>query len=161
VSARGEREAPGLNVEVHASRTLACALVIAHVAAAGAVIVAVPQWYGRVAACAVLVANACWSLRRHAWLLAPRAVVALEFHGESECAIRQHDGSCVACYVLGSSHVSSWLIVLRLETPGRCLARYVVLAHDSIAFDRFRRLRVRLRWTRPHGEGIEAGNAPL
>jgi hypothetical protein len=150
-----------LHVAVHASRTLACALVAAHLAAAGAVIVAVPQWSARVAACVVIFANACWSLRRHAWLLAPRAVVELEFRGESECALRQRDGRRVTCYVRGSSHVSTGLVVLHLETPGRRLARYVVLAPDSIASDRFRRLRVRLRWASPHQAGIAARNAPL
>ena len=161
MSAGGEREVPGLHVAVRSSRTLACALVIAHLAAAGAVIVAVPQWSARVAACVVIFANACWSLRHHAWLRAPRAVVALEFRGESECALRQRDGRRVACNVRGSSHVSTWLVVLHLETPGRRLARYVVLAPDSIASDRFRRLRVRLRWASPHEAGSAARNAPL
>ena len=161
MSLRGERDVPALRIDVHPSRALACALVLAHAVAAGAVIVSVPQWYGRVLAGVLLLVNACWALRRHALLLASRAVVALEFRDECECSIVRRDGGHLACRVQGSSYVSTWLVVLHLEEPGRRRPHYVVLAPDSVAPDRLRRLRVRLRWANPYAAGVEARNAPL
>ncbi|MGH8662734.1 MAG: protein YgfX [Burkholderiales bacterium] len=161
MSVGGEREIPALRVELRASRALACALALAHAAAAGAAMVALPQWYARVLAGVALLANACWTLRRHALLRAPGAVVALDFRGECECSIARRDGSRLGCRVQGSSYVSTWLVVLHLEEPGRRLLRYVVLAPDSVAPDRLRRLRVRLRWASPYDAGIAARNAPL
>jgi hypothetical protein len=161
VSARAERDVPALRVDVHPSRALAWALALAHAAAAAAAAVALPQWYACVLLAAALLASACWTLRRHALLLASRAVVALDFRGECECAIACRDGSRLACRVQGSSYVSTWLVVLHLAQAGRHLPRYVVLAPDSVAPDRWRRLRVRLLWANPYAAGIEARDAPL
>jgi toxin CptA len=155
------RDVPALRLELRASRSLTCALVLAHALAAGAVLVAVPQWEACVAAAAVLLGNGCWALRRHALLLGARAVTLLELRGECECSIGFRDGRRVACRVLGSSHVSTFLMILRLDEPGRHRAHAVVLAPDSAAPDRLRRLRVRLRWTRPHPAPIDGGSAPI
>jgi hypothetical protein len=161
VSGRGERDVPALRIDLHPSRALACALALAHAAAAAAAMAALAQWYGCVLVAVALLANACWTLRCHALLRAPRAVVALDFRGECECSITRRAGSRLACRVQGSSYVSTRLVVLHLEESGRRRPYYVVLAPDSIAPDCFRRLRVRLRWANPYDAGIAARNAPL
>jgi hypothetical protein len=161
VSGRGERDVPALRVDVQPSRALAYALALAHASAAAAATVALPRWYVCVPLAAALLASACWTLRRHALLLAAGAAISLDFCGECECAIVCRDGSRFACRVQGSSYVSTWLVVLHLAQAGRRLPRYVVLAPDCAAPDRWRRLRVRLLWANPYAAGIEARDAPL
>jgi hypothetical protein len=150
-----------LRVDLRPSRALTYALALAHAAAAAATVVALPQWYVCVPVAAALLASACWTLRRHALLLAASAAIALDFRGECDCAIVCRDGSRLACRVQGSSYVSTWLVVLHLERPGRSLPRYVVLAPDGVASDRWRRLRVRLLWANPYRAGIAARDASL
>jgi toxin CptA len=161
VSARTERRIPELRIDLRVSRALAFALAGAHAAAAGAVFASVAQWHFGAAAGVVLAASACWTIRRHALLLAHRAVVRLELRDECECRTTQRDGSSTACRIRGSSYVSTWLIVLHLFESGRRFDRRIVLLPDGIGRDRFRRLRVRLRWCAPHPGGIVTGDAPL
>jgi hypothetical protein len=160
VSARGERDVPVLRVELHASRALTCALLLAHLAAATAAGIALP-WYGAALAGSALVANAVRVSRRHAVLLAPHAVVAIELRGEAQCRIERRNARSADCHVLGSSYVSTWLVILHLEQEGTSAHHHVVVAPDSMSPDRFRRLRVRLRWAVPHDTVAAGRNPPL
>jgi toxin CptA len=160
VSAHNERRIPELRIELRASRMLTLALAGAHVAAAGAVLASVAPWQLGVTAAIVLTASGYGTIR-HALLRARRAVLTLELRDECECRTTQRDGTSAASRILGSSYASTWLIVLHLREPGRRFARRIVLLPDSTGRDRFRRLRVRLRWCVPHPGGIVAGDAPL
>jgi toxin CptA len=145
LSAAPGRHAPALRIELDASRTLACALAGAHVLAAGAVLASVPL-QGALLACVGLAASGCWTIGRHALLRSPRALTSLELRAECECRATQRDGRSVQCRILGSSYVSTRLIVLHLREPGRRRVRRIALLRDSIGAEPFRRLRVRLRW---------------
>lgn len=160
MSVRGERDVPVLRVELQASRALTWSLLLAHVAAAAAAGIALPWYGGALAGTALLAYGLCLS-RRHALLLAPQAVVAIELRGEAECRIRRRDASSADCHVLGSSYVTTWLAILHLEEEGTKAHHHVVLAPDSMTPDRFRRLRVRLRWSVPHDTVAAGRNAPL
>ncbi len=158
---RGAREIPSLRLELHASRALGCALMLAHTAAAGADIFAVPGGLLCALASAALAASLWRTLRRHALLIDPAAVVELDFRGECECSITRLDGSQIVCQVQGSTYATCWLVVLHLQSPDRRLPHQVVLAPDSVASDRFRRLLVRLRWASPYDARVRSRDAPL
>lgn len=155
------RSIPTLSVSLRASPVLAWALAGAHSIAAAALLLALPQWHWRALGLLALLVQGCWSVYRHALRLGAAAVCAFELHGEAQCTLRQRDGSSYPCYVLASSHVSTWLVVLHLAQPGRRLARYVVVVPDSVTPDRMRRLRVRLRWTDPQRDGAVAHDPSL
>jgi hypothetical protein len=144
-----ERAIPTLRIDAVASRTLVAALALAHAAALGSVFVAVPHWSVRLLAALVLGTSAWRALRDQALRRAPGAVTRLELRGERDCSLVCRDGRRIEGRVRDSSFVATWLVVLHLDTPGRRKPRYVVLAPDSVAPTGLRRLRVRLRWTRP------------
>ena len=159
MSSAAGRQAPALRIALDASRMLACALACAHVLAAAAVLASVPlQW--ALAACAALAASACWTIRRHALLRSPGAVTALELRAECECRTTRRDGRSAQCRILGSSYVSLGLIVLHLGEPGR-RDRRITLLPDAMGAERFRRLRVRLRWCRSGAAAAAADDPPL
>lgn len=161
MNTRNARHIPEMRIELQASRTLALTLALAHAAAAGAVFASLAQWHFGVVAGVVLAASGCWTIRRHALLRARCAVARLELRGECECLTTQRDGSSVSGRIRGSSYVSTWLVVLHLYEPGRRSERCIVLLPDSTHRDRFRRLRVRLRWCATHPSRMIAGDAPL
>ena len=161
MSAAIERQPPPLRIELRASRTLAFALAGAHALAAGAVAASVPALYWGLLAGAGLVASACWTIRRHALLLAPSAVTSLELRAECECRATQRDGTGAECRIRGSSYVALWLIVLHLCEPGRRFDRRIALFPDSAGAERFRRLRVRLRWCNAESADIAARDPPI
>jgi toxin CptA len=154
-----ERRIPVLRIEPAASCTLAAVLTLAHVVACASLFVAIPQWHGRLLAALVLGVNAWWVVQRHALRGAPGAAVRLDFQGESDCTLLCRDGSRLECRVLGSSFVTTWLVVLHLREPRGRLTRYVVLLPDSVGPERLRRLRVRLRWTSVESPAL-AGKDP-
>ena len=153
------RHAPPLRIELKASRLLTAALVVVHVTAAAAVLAAVAQWQWRLAAAAVLAVSAWQTLWRYGMLRDPRSVIALELSGECGCAIAYRDGRIDSCAVCASTYVAAWLIVLDLAQAGSRLRRHVVVAPDSTTPEAWRRLRVRLRWSRPHA-GADAAADP-
>jgi hypothetical protein len=161
LSAATERQPPALRIELRASRTLAIALTGAHALAAGAVLASVPGLHWGLLAAAVLAANTCWTLKRHALLLAPCALTSLELRAECDCRATQRDGRSAECRIRGSSYVSAWLIVLHLCEPGRRFDRRVALFPDGVGSERFRRLRVRLRWCNADSADIAGGDPPI
>ncbi len=63
----------------------------------------------------------------------------------SEWVLELNDGTQVETYLLPSSYVSPWLVVLNFSKSENQRSRSVTLFRDALDEESFRRLRVRLR----------------
>lgn len=111
-------------------------------------LLALPSWT-KIAAVLLLLANAVWTIYRHALLCCRHAITELSFSDRETIRLTLRDGSSHFGRVLGSSTVGTGLTLLNIAIDGRRLPVHVVLLGDSLAGDDFRRLRVWLRWGPP------------
>ncbi|MCC6531473.1 MAG: hypothetical protein IT531_02905 [Burkholderiales bacterium] len=148
LSAAAARSIPRLEIELRASYILAGLLAAAHCAAFAVAVAGLQRLELIGAAALALLGQACWSIRRHALLHAPRAIVHLDCRGEDRCIAWRRDGTRVQYRIRASSYVTRYLTVLHLRRPGERRSCHVVLLPDSMPADLMRRLRVRLRWMR-------------
>jgi toxin CptA len=147
------RVTPIAAMTLQPSYRLAALLMIAHAAIAGLLMLLVlPSWV-KIAAVLLLLANAVWTVYRHALRLGRHAISALAFSDRETLRLTLRDGSSHGGRVLGSSTVGTNLTLLNIAIDGRRLPAHVVLLGDSLASDDLRRLRVWLRWgPRPPAE---------
>ena len=140
-----------LSLRLGPSRTLAGLLGGAHGVALGALWASpVPSGWA-LAGSLVIALHLGQALRQHAWRSAPHALVELELLEDCSAAARSRVGLWKTYRVAASSFVSARLAILNLR-PGRGLGRpTVVITGDNVDPDRFRQLRVWLRWRCGHG----------
>ena len=84
-------------------------------------------------------------LRPNAWPSASSSYVAIRFV-DDEIILQTHDGAELAGRVLGDSLVTPLLTILNVLPNGGKRVCSVVLFPDSLDSERFRELRVLLRW---------------
>jgi toxin CptA len=128
------------------SRVLALILAAAHAAALAMVWLADLPWMVKIAVVPVFLGSLVFSIRLHAWRLAPSAVISLELDDECPVVFQLRDGRELEGELLGSSFVAPWLTVLNLRPAGRWRACHVVILPDAVDREAFRKLRVLLRW---------------
>jgi toxin CptA len=135
-----------LRVTLKPSFSLAAVLTVAH-AAAGATLVPlhVPGWTKGALALAVA-ASFVHALLHHVLLRSPRSLCAIELHEEHDAAVQTRDGSWHEAQVLGTTYVSPLMSVINLRMQGRILAQHMLIVPDNADPDRYRQLRVWLRW---------------
>lgn len=135
-----------LRIPLGPSRRLAALFVAAHLLAALGVLASTPPSIIAAVLLPTLAANLWYSLRRHAWLTAPRSLVLLDFSDTLEVAAEERSGRRIVATVLGTTFVAPWLVVLNLEVEGDRFLRTVVVMPDATARESFRAVRVWLRW---------------
>jgi len=130
-------------LDIRPSRRLLAALAVGHSLALLATFIGLDGW-PRYATCALLLASLGRSLAQ-ALLRTPKQAVSLELREDGGASWKIRDGRWNEGR-LGESHfVSVALAVVDLKDPqGR--SNRVLLMHDSVAPEDFRRLRVWLRW---------------
>lgn len=137
-----------LKIRLRPSWTLAAILTAAHCAAIILILqVSLPHWQQAIAITALL-ASLVFYIRRTALLLSREAAVAIEVASDDSFSVQTRRGDWLACEVLGSTYVASFLVVLNLREIEAGKVRHVVILPDSIDGEDFRRLRVWLRWKR-------------
>jgi toxin CptA len=142
------RHPPGLVLHRGPSRMLAAALIVVHCVALGVAVFAVPGFYWAILGCSAIVLHGTWVTGRHALLLHPRSIVSLRFDGEDQCVLECRDGSSFAGCVHGRSYVARHLVLVRIKFRAWRPCAAVPLLPDNLSTEEFRRLRVRLRWSR-------------
>lgn len=136
-----------LDVRLRVSYRLAAVLTLAH---AGAMALLWPLPPALLAAAGAAIALSFVSaVRRTALLTSSKAIVALQLSEDDGVSFQTRQGVWHAARVLPSSFVMPELTILNLRCDGTGRVRHVVLMSDSASADVYRRLRVRLRWSRP------------
>jgi len=93
----------------------------------------------------LLVCSLVYYLRRYAWLSLSSSHVAIRIDGNN-IALITRGGSESAGQVLRDSVVTPVLTILNVLLPGKKSASFVVIFPDSLDKERFRELRVLLKW---------------
>lgn len=135
-----------LDVSVRPSRRLAFILLGSH---AGAIVLAalfMPGVPAKLAAVSALCASLGWSIARHALLLLPGSVRAIQLLADGSCRLEARSGQVRGCEIAAATYVTPWLVLLSLRDRTHRRGMHVTLLPDSMDPASFRRLRVRLRW---------------
>lgn len=142
---------------------LAVMLSLAHFFAIGLLWPLMLPTAAKLAGSAALVLSLIFYLRHYALLHSPKSVLGLELSDDMTCTLELRRGERIACTLLGSSFVTPYLTVLELKphklqeplqplvpisrkSPRRFPARSIVIMPDGIDIEKFRQLRVLLRW---------------
>jgi toxin CptA len=135
-----------IDVPIGPSRILAAVLITMHVAAIIAVsALPVPIWI-RVAADALLLANAALVVRRHALVKGSRACSGLRICDDGDCTLKFASDRSATGRLQPGWLASPLLVVARIRCDGKRLARTILLLPDSSDADVLRRLRIFLRF---------------
>jgi len=138
---------PALRLELGASRGLARALVLAHVAAAVCMLAVLPGATGAGLA-TLLVALGCVTARDRALLRARRSLRALELQADGRAILELADGSLLPGSVAARRNVNQWWVTLALQGAPH---RTVLVVRDMLPAAEFRRLRIWALWGRVPG----------
>lgn len=133
-------------IELRPSRQLALILGCAHL---GVLLVLatlpVTLWL-QTGGAVVLLLNAAYVIRRHAWRRGRGAVIALHFTDREQLRVQMYNSTWHAGRVLGSSTVGVLCTVINIRLADHRFPLHTVIMNDSIDTEDFRRLRVWLRW---------------
>lgn len=135
-----------MRVHLRPSRALATAIVVAHAAALGAAVLALPAVGAAVAAAGVALSAVAQLRLTLQWT--PLAVAGFEFGTDGKVAIAGPAGDWCAATLRTVAVPAAWVAVATLrDLAGR--RRALVVLPDAIDAEAFRRLRVWLRWGVP------------
>lgn len=98
--------------------------------------------------CAGVLAWAWDTFRMVALRTGARTVAAVHLGGDRRVVMRYGDGRLVAGHVRSASYVSAMLTAIVWRPDGACFSRTVLVLPDMLLPDRFRRLRILLRYAR-------------
>lgn len=139
-------------IKLGASPSLALWIVLATTGAVGLVILYLP-FVLCLSASLLLTLYGWQSLRLHALLTHPSAVVAIRWGG-SAINYQLRDGQWLVGNLQNGGLVTRWVTVMRVrdDVERRCV-RYIVLTPDRISAQGFRLSRRHMLWDRPAPEG--------
>ncbi|MBX3650771.1 MAG: hypothetical protein KF771_05310 [Burkholderiales bacterium] len=135
---------------------LAAILALVHAGIGGLLLfMPLPLWVLVMLMVGVL-ASAVHGIWRQALRRGSRAITRLQFRNREQLEIGRRDGSRQSGRILGSSTAGTLLTVLNIRLERQRWPVHVVVTHDSLDGDGFRRLRVWLRWgPPPEGQVME------
>jgi len=133
-------------LELAPSRWLTAGILLAHLAAAGAVSLVLPGWTGGLLAVALIALGAAAAWGR-ALLRSAASVRAIEI-GAAQAVFELANGDRLAADVASRRYVTRYLVALPL---GRPLSRTLLITADMLGKEEFRRLRIWALWNRLPG----------
>lgn len=128
------------------SPSLAVLLLVVHLAAAGATLLAALSLMHKAALLLLISLSFGYGLARDALLLLPHSWRELSLDSEGVSVVRR-DGSSFTGTVVGGSTVLPYFIALGIRSEPRRLPVFRVLFPDAMGEDEFRELCVRLRFS--------------
>lgn len=131
--------------KLYPSRIFSALLYSAYTTALLIVFILPASLLAKAALAAVLIFSLRYSLRRDAWLLLPSSHVAIRLDGD-RIVVRSRLGSDISGRILRDSVVTPLLTVLNVLPQGKKSMRSIVIFPDSMDKERFRALRVLLKW---------------
>lgn len=93
-----------------------------------------------------LIGSLIYYLRRHAWLRSNKSIIEVEIKPDCACAIRTLMGEWHRGILLPATFITPYLVILNLALDDRRARLAVVIFADAIDAERFRELRVLLKW---------------
>ncbi len=130
---------------LHSSGIFSALLLFAYALAIAIVfLLPVIAWF-KIALCLLLSASLSYHLMRDAWLLFSASCVAIRFEG-GDVTLVTRAGREISGNLARSSVVTPLLTVLNVLPAGKKGMRSVVIFPDSMNGERFRELRVLLKW---------------
>jgi len=138
-----------LRLELRASRGMAAALVMIHLAAGASLAAVLPPTAGALAGGLVLLLGVA-AARDRALLRARGSVRRLELGGDGAAVLTLADGRRLEGAIGARRNVSRWWVTLPLRGASR---RTVLVAGDMLPADEFRRLRIWALWGRTSNAG--------
>lgn len=95
----------------------------------------------------LLTISLCLYLRHHALLCAPQSIVSLCLsENGATCTAQTRANGYIVFTITSDTFVAPYLTVLSLKSPHSFFSRCVVIFPDGIDNDKFRNLRIWLRW---------------
>ncbi len=143
-----------LRINLKPSRQLTLFLIVGHLIAAACVVIVPLQLGLKVLLLGMLLMSLLFNLRHQSWRAWPFSIIALQFERDSPVFMQFRNGKTLEAQVLESSVVTPYLTILLLKPNQSWFARSVVLMPDMLTAERFRVLRVWLKW------GVGRNTAP-
>ena len=144
-----------LNFKLYPSRIFSALLYSVYLTSLLIVFILPAGLPAKAALAAVLIFSLRYSLRRDAWLLLPSSHVAICLDG-ARIVVKSRLGSDISGRVLRDSVVTPLLTVLNVVPQGRRGMHSIIIFPDSMDKERFRELRVLLKWNGEPGSAAPA-----
>lgn len=138
---------PELIVQFKSSRQFTILLCSAHFAVACILWMIDGSAFIRLTGIVLLTISLCLYVRHHAWLRSPRSIMSLQLsENGSTCTAQIRSNKYIIFTIKSDTFVAPYLTVLSLKSPHSFFPRCVVIFPDGIDNDKFRELRIWLRW---------------
>jgi toxin CptA len=135
-----------LHIDLGASRRLTAGMAAMHVFAGAMLwLSSLPLWLV-LPVMPPLAGSLLFYLRRECLRLSPTAIVSFTLHPDCRCEFQNKNGERHEAVLLGTSFIAPYLTVLNLKPLNHRLARHVVILPDNVDAERFRKLRISLKW---------------
>lgn len=95
-----------------------------------------------------------YHLRLDARLRMPHSCVAFRLEEEGQSVLVLRNGAHVPCHLAADSLVTPYLVILNVELAERRAKRSLVILPDAMGAERFRHLRVALRWGEQNAQAV-------
>lgn len=138
---------PELTIHLKPSRQLIVLLCFAHFSTA--CILWQIDWsiYIRLIGTTLLAISLYLYLQHHALLLSPQSIVSFYLPTDnSTCRAQTRSNEHIIFTIRSDTFVTSYLTILSLKSPHSIFSRNIVIFPDGIDIEKFRQLRVWLRW---------------
>lgn len=103
-------------------------------------------WPLKAVAGVILIASLFYYLRRHAWLEANNSIIEVEINTACSCTVHTRGGERYRGSLLPATFITSHLVILNLARDDSRARLAVVIFADAVDAERFRELRVLLKW---------------
>jgi len=136
-----------LHLKLRSSVVLAAVLASLHLGAIASLVVVAQVSYTSLLLVPLLVYSAIYYFRRHILFLDGRSVISVAQSSLGEWSLRLANGKLLEAELCDDSYVHPLLVVLNFKTNAGSLS--VPILYDALEVDQHRRLRSRLKLSKP------------
>ena len=134
-----------LIVKILPSRYFSILLFLVYTLSISIIFILPVLWWLKVVFITLLSGMLIYYFSKYAGLIYPSSIVALTLD-QGEVLLIQRDGSVLPGVVLGTTLVTPALIILNITLKDSARGKSVVIFPDGMERERFRALRVKLKW---------------
>lgn len=140
-----------IQIEFKPSIILSTLIILLSSSAISILVLLSLAWQIKCVLVALILISACYAVLQQGLLLMPNSIVGLSINSKNELYLRYKDGQEDEVSVNGSTVVTAYLVVIsfcrqNVAILNRLFPQHIVILNDKIDEERFRQLRVWLRW---------------